>query len=381
MIQILVVGGKLQGIEVTYLAKKAGYHVTVADKRKHAPAFGIADRVEVIDILKEEERFTRLFQEADVVIPAMEKKAVLEKLSCFGERFHIPVIFDPKAYEISSSKKKSNELFEKLDLPMPGRYGENAFPVIIKPDGLSGSVGVKKAKSKEEAEEILKEMGENAVVQEFLEGRSFSLEVIGDGNQFYFPQITEVVIDKGYDCKRIIAPASLSKKQEKQFYHMAEKLAKALKIRGIFDIEVICHNGVLKILEIDARFPSQTPISVYQSSGINMIQLLVELTLKKSARAEKKKEEVCYYQQISVEPDRILVKGEHILTDCKELYVKEHFFGAKEGITDYKKGAKAFKAILIVTAKTEKEARKEFLNCIDNINESLGNRQLKLIEG
>lgn len=380
MLQVLIIGGKLQGTEVTYLAKKAGYHTVVVDRRKQAPAFGLADEAVSLDVTTECEKMIALFLKADVVIPAVEKEEVLEKILEYGEIANVPVVFDKDAYHISSSKQLSNALFEKLLLPMPGKYPECSYPVIIKPDGLSGSTGVRKAFSKEEAEKILDGMEADAVVQEFLEGRSFSLEVISDGKQFYFPQITEVVIDKDYDCKRIIAPAQLSKDEEEQFYQIGTTLVKALKIKGIFDIEVICHNGILKLLEIDARFPSQTPISVYHSTGINMVAMLVELALGQRMDQIKKYEKVCYYQQIQVKADEIRVIGEHILEDCKELSIKKGFFGATEGITDYQEGSNSFKAILIVNGETKEEAYHKFLNCIEQIKKKLG-RQVAFIEG
>ena len=40
------------------------------------------------------------------------------------------------------------------------------------------------------------------------------------------------------------------------------------------DVEAISGPKGLKVIEIDARFPSQTPTVVYHSSGINLIELL-----------------------------------------------------------------------------------------------------------
>ena len=44
MKRVLVLGGKLQGLEAAYLMKKAGWHVTVMDKNPAAAAAGLADR-------------------------------------------------------------------------------------------------------------------------------------------------------------------------------------------------------------------------------------------------------------------------------------------------------------------------------------------------
>ena len=254
------------------------------------------------------------------------------------------------------------------------------YPVILKPDDQSGSKDVKKAYSKEEAEEYLANTTGNTVVQEYVEGRSFSIEVIGNGTEYLMPEITEVVIDKEYDCKRIIAPAKITPSERKQMMKMAELLAKSIQIKGIFDIEVISQEGILKILEIDARMPSQTPISVYHSCGINMVELLVQAYTKDTMRCTKSKEKSVMYQQIVVKNSTIHVLGEHVMATCGRLHLEENFFGAEEAITDYSPGKKDFSAIVITTGQTEEKAYDKFLACVNNIKEKLG-KQISFIEG
>lgn len=378
--KVAVIGGKLQGVEVTYLAKCAGYTVGVLDKRTDAQAFGMADKEYVIDLVKEQERAADILKEYDVVIPAMENLEVLDVILAIGKKQKLPVLFDRDAYEISSSKQVSNQLFQKLQLSMPGTYPNCSYPVIVKPDNQSGSSGVKMCYSEEEAEKYLQTLPKDTVVQEYVEGRSFSLEVIGNGTQFVFPQITEVVVDKEYDCKRIVAPAQLEEKEAKQLFDMGEKLAEALKIKGIFDIEVICHNGTLKILEIDARVPSQTPISVYHSTGFNMIEAMIQLAFGKPVDSEIKAKQVVCYQQIVVTGQEVRVLGEHVMGQCKRLHRKEGFFGALDAITDYEPGKEQFSAIVVTAEDTQEAAYEQFVNCIKQISEAVG-RTLTLIEG
>ncbi|NTV90971.1 MAG: 3-methylornithine--L-lysine ligase PylC [Clostridiales bacterium] len=380
MIKVLIVGGKLQGIEIAYLAKKAGYYTIILDKNGDAPAIGLADRF-VKENVFSDLGMLRLFEEADAIIPAIEDDMVLHKLLEYGEITGKKVIFDEGSYRISSSKTASNKLFESLDLPLPGKFPECQYPVIIKPDNLCGSSQVKKACSREEAEAIIAGMDGEIVIQEYLEGRSFSLEVIGDGENFYYPQITEVITDESYDSKRIIAPGQIGRELEEQFLGIACKLAESLKIKGIFDIEVICHNGTLKLLEIDARFPSQTPVSIYNSSGINMVEMLVGMATCTCHGGEAIKNEVCLYQQIVVGSDEIRVQGEHIIGDCRKMTLIQGFFGADEGITDYCEGKTSWKAIIIITADTCRNAYEKFRQCMENIRRKMNNPNLVLIEG
>jgi len=375
MKKVLVLGAKLQGTEIIYLAKKAGYYVTVIDRNPSAPGADLADKYVKADIMNEKS-VIKYFQDADAVIPAIENIDVLEQALKYGEKVSTKVLFDIDAYRISSSKNRSNKLFDELNIPVPQYYPDCDYPVIVKPDGMSGSAGVIKLDSKEKAEEYLKEHGtDNTVIQEFLDGRSYSLEVIGDGERFYFPQITEVVVDDNYDCKRIIAPAKVTEDIKKQMYAIGHTLAKKLKIKGIFDIEVIEHKGILKILEIDARFPSQTPVSIYNSTGINMVQLMTELLVDgryleevNDIKTAEDKQNCCIYQQVLVNGQDIQILGEHIISGCSHLHRADDFYGADEVMTDfYNQTGNEWKAIVIITRSSEEKAFGAFENFLTNI--------------
>lgn len=191
---------------------------------------------------------------------------------------------------------------------------------------------------------------------------------------------TEVDVDEAYDCKRIIAPAKLKKEEAEQLFSIGRKLAEALKIKGIFDIEVICHKGTLKLLEVDARVPSQTPISVYHSCGFNMIEAMIQFAIGKPVCQEKKETQVVMYQQIVVSEQDIKVLGEHVMGTCKRLHREKNFFGALDAITDYEPGADNFSAIVVTAGNTQEEAYVRFENCVKQLADAVG-KTLALIEG
>ncbi|SHJ33971.1 3-methylornithine--L-lysine ligase PylC [Parasporobacterium paucivorans] len=379
---ILIIGAKLQGVEAMYLAGKAGYHVVAVDHNAQAPGAGLADEFVVADV-HEEDRMLPMFLKADVVLPVIEDYDVLAKVEEYGIRTGTKVIFDLTAYGISSSKEKSNNLFVENHLPVPGTYPECDYPVILKPDGESGSLHVKKADFPWEAEEYLKaHTDKSTVIQEYLEGRILSLEVVGDGENFCFPLITEVVVDGGHDCKRIIAPAEVDAEEERQMLEIGRKLADILKIKGIFDIEAISHKGKMKLLEIDARLPSQTPISIYHSTGMNLVEMMTDLAL---GRADEVKilpaQKVCLLQQIQVRGGEIQVMGEKMMGSCSHLRIYKDFFGCTEAVTDYEEGSRDWKGIIIVTGKSRELAMEKFHSFIRNMKEKTGLANWRLAEG
>jgi pyrrolysine biosynthesis protein PylC len=52
---VAVVGGNLQGAEAAYLAKKAGWEVTVIDRKAVVPATGLGDRFSRVNITTEKD--------------------------------------------------------------------------------------------------------------------------------------------------------------------------------------------------------------------------------------------------------------------------------------------------------------------------------------
>ncbi len=74
--KIVIIGGRLQGVEAAYLARKAGWQTVVVDIDKNAPAAGICDFFLNIDALNYPE-LARAIAGADFILPARENKEVL----------------------------------------------------------------------------------------------------------------------------------------------------------------------------------------------------------------------------------------------------------------------------------------------------------------
>ncbi len=219
-----------------------------------------------------------------LLVPALENQKALDALHHLAQKHALPLAYDPLAYGISSSKLKSDKLFMDLALPVPLPWPKGKFPLIVKPSGSSGSEGVRRMNSPEELESFRLSQGtlDGWIAQEFLEGPSFSLEVLGSPEGHQTLQVTDLEMDASYDCKRVLAPTALGEGEIKQFEEITLTISKALNLRGIMDVEVILHDGQLKLLEIDARLPSQTPTVVYLSTGINIVELLGGLYSKPS---------------------------------------------------------------------------------------------------
>jgi len=350
-LKVAVVGGKLQGTEAAYLARRAGWPVMLIDKRPDVPAQGLADEFYRLDVADETAELRSILKNAELIVPAFEDARVLEHLKKVADEEGVPIAYDASSYEISSSKKSSDRLFADLGLPAPRPGPSGSFPLLAKPSGSSGSRGVRKILSLSDLDSFLAAGPEREdwVIQEYLEGPSFSLEIFGLGDMYISLQTTVIEVDSRYDCKRVLAPADIPAELKDEFGRIAERIAGALELKGIMDVEVIRHQGRLKVLEIDARLPSQTPTAVFKSTGINMVELLGDVFVRESLPAPPSNppEKAVIYEHIQVGPEAIEVSGEHIMAAAGPLRIHEGFFGADEAITDFVPGKSRWAATLI----------------------------------
>jgi len=339
----------LQGVEALYLAGKAGYKTLLIDKNPDAVAAKLCD-IFLKFRFSLDEPIPEKYPSVDLILPAIEDDEVLAALKIWADTANIPFVFDFEAYRISSSKLISDRLFSRLNLPAPRPWPDCNFPVVSKPDQDSGSRGVTFFHDQKSLFNSVPrgEVGSHFVVQEYLEGPSYSIEVIGLPGNYQLFQVTGLHMDDDYDCKRVTAPSGLLPAQVSTFEDSARVIAEEIKLRGIMDVEVVFHNNELKLLEIDARFPSQTPMAVYWSSGVNMVEMICMLFLsKKRYEIPEGLERFVSVEHIRVRGNMLEVCGEHIMSTDIPLTLRRNFFGADEALTSYQSGRKEWVATMI----------------------------------
>ena len=340
-------------MEITYLARKAGFETVLLDRWRDAPATGLCHRFVAVD-LTDRDALTGALESVDLVIPATENAEALRSVAQWCEENEVPLAFHPGAYAVSSSKSTSDSLFRELGIPAPAPWPDCSFPVVAKPDGESGSKGVEVFPDRRALQArfgIIPAPGR--VLQAYLSGPTYSIEVVGSPGHYTGLQITRLEVDSAFDCKRVLAPASLPAHLAGSLEGAAVTLAEAVGLSGIMDLEAVLHEGRLKALEIDARFPSQTPSAVYHSTGFNMVEALAGIFLPEeggvplSIHVGPARGSVL--EHIRVEGGELAVCGERIMAEAGPLHLETDFFGAQEALTNYAPERDGWVATLMVT--------------------------------
>ncbi len=120
--RVAIAGGGLQGVELCWLARKAGWETLLVDRRPAPPALRLADGFVQADVTRLEAEGREAAERmagADIVIPALEDAAALEALGAWCARRGLPFAFDPEAYAVTASKLRSRELFLRCGTPIP----------------------------------------------------------------------------------------------------------------------------------------------------------------------------------------------------------------------------------------------------------------------
>lgn len=356
-----IVGGALQGVEVACLAQQAGWQTLLVDRRREVPARRLCDGFRQLDVCQAL-ALDKTLKQVDLVIPALENQTALDSLVRWGNQAEVPVAFDPSAYAVSCSKTASNRLFASLGIPVPEPWPQCGFPVVAKPSQASGSDGVMILRNPNDLAAAFPAgvPDHGWVLQQYLDGPAYSIEVIGRPGYHVPLQVTELFMDAGYDCKAVAAPSGLTAGQEDEIASLGVAIADALELRGLMDVEAILHDGRFKVLEIDARVPSQTPLAVYHSTGINMVDMLADgfLTNFSGPVAPARYARGVILKHIRVTPESIVISGEHVMAQAGPLDRVSGFFGADDALTNFREGATHWSATLIVRGQNRSQAQR-----------------------
>jgi len=377
-VRVAIVGGKLQGVEAAFLAREAGWEVLLVDRKPSPPASGLCHSFHQCDVVKDAPALCRLVEKerVDLIVPALEDAVALRALEKCAGAVGTPLAYDAAAYSVTHSKKRSNRLFEKLGIPLPRSWPQCELPLMVKPSVSSGSQGVARIDSEKEFSDFVGRVGaglEDWVLQEYLEGPSYSIEVLGLDGHYIALQVTELEMDARYDCKRVLAPARISASLERRIKDIALTIARGLHLKGIMDVELVLDRGVLKVFEIDARLPSQTPTAVYRSTGINMLKLLGDIFVKDTLPPvpEVKAVRGVVYEHVKVSGTSLEIVGEHIMAEAGPLEMTPRFFGADVGLSNFNQAQLPLVATLVTSGESLEQAWLGHERVIENIRDYL----------
>ena len=201
---------------------------------------------------------------------------------------------------LTRSKYAQRQALEKAGIVVPKyfRIGNEEelscvncrFPVIVKPIDSGGSQGISKVDDPAQLVEAYRyavdfSRSHQVIVEEFIDGREFSVEYISHQGRHYFLQITDKVTSGAPRFVEIQhhQPANISPKVHQAIRDMVEKALTALKIENSPSHTEIKLNsaGALYIIETGARMGGDFISSdlVRLSTGYDFVEGAIKLAV------------------------------------------------------------------------------------------------------
>jgi len=201
--------------------------------------------------------------------------------------------------DLAEDRSKFSTLMDKLEIPQPGWSKlitmsdikgfarKIGYPVLVRPSYVLSGSAMRVAHTERELENYLalatKVSHEHPVVVSKFVGNAKEVEVDGvsDGESSLIGAIIEHVEYAGVhsgDATMCIPPQTLTSNVLKTIEDYTHRIAKALKIKGPYNIQYLVKNGVVSVIECNLRASRSMPYAS-KTRGINLIELATSAML------------------------------------------------------------------------------------------------------
>jgi len=217
-------------------------------------------------------------EKIDIVIPALD--TILLEFSQRRKEFEDlgtkVLVSEPNTIKITRDKWITYNKLKSI-VPTPRSFIEKkdvdiGFPLIIKPRDGSGSKNVYRVMSNDELEFFL-ERTPNPIIQEYLEGKEYTVDCLADmeGNLLLCIPRKRIETKSGISVKGKIV-------KNKRLENMAKKIASSIKFSSPFFFQAKEDKyGIPKLTEINSRISGTMSLSSH--SGANILSLAVRMRM------------------------------------------------------------------------------------------------------
>ncbi len=244
------------------------------------------------------------------------------KLAKFFREMEIPIYgTKPEQIDAAEDREKFDELLEKFDIKRPKGKGvwtmeeglqeakELGYPVLVRPSYVLGGQGMEITYTEKELVRYLGEAFEKdsknpVLIDRYLLGREIEVDAICDGEDVFIPGIMEHLERAGVhsgDSISIYPTQNICERIKNEIMDVTKKIAIALKVSGMVNIQFIEFKDELYVIEVNPR-SSRTVPYISKVTGVPIIDIATKVML-----GEKLKD-LGYYSGIYPEAKNIAIK-------------------------------------------------------------------------
>jgi carbamoyl-phosphate synthase large subunit len=167
------------------------------------------------------------------------------------------------------------------------------YPVLVRPSYVLGGRAMEIVYSEKElrsymAAAVKVNPAHPVLIDRYLLGKEVEVDAICDGEEVLIPGIMEHIERAGVhsgDSIAVYPSPSLTADQKAHLVEITIKIAKALHIKGLVNIQFVLHQGQVYVLEVNPRASRTVPF-LSKVTGIPMAQVATHILLGKSLQAQ-----------------------------------------------------------------------------------------------
>ncbi len=296
-----------QGIEFDYCCvhctwafAKEGYETIIVNNNPETVStdFDIADKLYFEPLTPEDvESIVRLERPDGAVVQFGGQTAI--KLTESLMKMGVPIL-GTKAEDVDAAEDR--ELFDKIleETKIPRAAGGTVFtakeakevanrlgyPVLVRPSYVLGGQGMQIAYSDGEIEEFMEIINRIAqdhpiLVDKYLQGKEIEVDAVCDGTDILIPGIMEHIERTGVhsgDSISVYPAPTISKEVKEKIVEYTRRLARALHVIGLINIQFIAMEDDVYVIEVNPR-SSRTVPYISKVTGIPIVDLAAKVII------------------------------------------------------------------------------------------------------
>ena len=296
-----------QGIEFDYCSvhstwafAKEGYETIIVNNNPETVStdFDIADKLYFEPLTPEDvENIVRLEKPDGAVVQFGGQTAI--KLTESLMKMGVPIL-GTKAEDVDAAEDR--ELFDKIleETEIPRAAGGTVFtaeeakevanrlgyPVLVRPSYVLGGQGMQIALNDEEIEEFMAVINRYAqehpiLVDKYLQGKEIEVDAVCDGTDILIPGIMEHIERTGVhsgDSISVYPAPTIGEDIKATIVEYTKRLAKALHVIGLINIQFIVMDGQVYVIEVNPR-SSRTVPYISKVTGIPIVDLATKVII------------------------------------------------------------------------------------------------------
>ncbi|MCM1183289.1 MAG: carbamoyl-phosphate synthase large subunit [Roseburia sp.] len=301
-----------QGIEFDYCSvhatwafSKAGYETVIINNNPETVStdFDIADKLYFEPLTPEDvENIVNIEKPDGAVVQFGGQTAI--KLTESLMKMGVPIL-GTKAEDVDAAEDR--ELFDRIleETQIPRAAGGTVYtaeeakavanrlgyPVLVRPSYVLGGQGMQIAISDEEIEEFMEIINRIAqdhpiLVDKYLQGKELEVDAVCDGTDILIPGIMEHIERTGVhsgDSISVYPAHTITDKVKETIAEYTRRLAKALHVKGLINIQFIAMGDEVYVIEVNPR-SSRTVPYISKVTGIPIVDLATEVIIGKTIR-------------------------------------------------------------------------------------------------